>query len=246
MIWPLEDAEAVLRLYREFIGRAPRELNGWFGFHTIPPSPLFPRELHMRKMCFIMWCYLGRLTPAERLLAPFRKVGSLAFSGVQELPYPALQSLFDGFYAPGLQWYWKTDFVREISDSAIAQHIEYARRLPTLHSTMHLYPIDGAPSRVPKHATAWSYREARWTQVIVGVDPESAAAQRAKEWAQEYWQALHPYSMGGGYVNMMMEEGQERVRAAYRDNYPRVAAIKKKYDPSNFFHVNQNIRPAAG
>jgi FAD binding domain/Berberine and berberine like len=244
-IWPLEDAPEVLRFYRDFIHRSPLELNGWCGLHTIPPSPLFPSELHGKKVCMIVWCYLGPLKQAERLLAPFRKIGSLALFGVQEMPYSVLQTLFDGFYAPGLNWYWKTDFVKELSDEAIRRHLEFGRRLPTLHSTMHLYPIDGAPSRVSKRATAWSYRDARWTQVIVGVDPEPSSAQRARTWATEYWNSLHPYSMGGGYVNMMMEEGPDRIRAAYGENYSRVATIKRKYDPMNFFHINQNIPPAA-
>lgn len=240
-IWPLDDAPEVLRFYRDFIRRAPPELNGWCGFHTIPPSPLFPPELHMKKMCMIVWCYLGKLKQAERLLAPLRKVGSLAHFGVQEIPYTVLQTLFDGFYTPGLHWYWKTDFVKELNDEAILRHLEFARRLPTLHSTMHLYPIDGAASRVGKRASAWSYRDARWTQVIVGVDQDPANAQRARGWATEYWNALHPYSMQGGYVNMMMEEGPARIRASYRENFPRLASIKRKYDPTNFFHVNQNI-----
>jgi FAD/FMN-containing dehydrogenase len=242
-LWHLEDAGKVLRFYREFIRRAPVELNGFFSFHIIPPSPLFPAELHWKKMCMIVWCYLGDLRHAEKLLAPFRKIGSMALFGLQPLPYPTLQSLFDGLFAPGLHWYWKTDFVKEISDEAVERHLQYAALLPTLHSMMHLYPIDGAVSRVSKRATAWSYRDARWTQVIVGVDPDPARAQQAKAWAQAYWDALHPFSMGGGYVNMMMEEGQDRIRASYRDNYPRVASLKRKYDPTNFFHVNQNIVP---
>jgi hypothetical protein len=244
-IWPLEDAEVVLRFYRDFIHRAPVELTGFFSFHTIPPVPLFPQELHMKKVCMIVWCYLGTLKQAERLLAPVRKVGSLALFGVQQMPYPVLQSLFDGLYPPGLYWYWKSDFVEELSDEAIRRHIEFAGKLPTLHSTMHLYPIDGAPSRVGKRATAWSYRDARWNQMILAVDPDPANAQRAKVWASDYWNALHPYSMGGGYVNMLMEEGPDRIRASYGENYPRVASIKRKYDPTNFFHVNQNITPAA-
>ena len=108
---------------------------------------------------------------------------------------------------------------------------------------MHLYQIDGAVNRVGRNDTAFSFREAKWSMVIVGIDPDPANAEKITTWARDYWQALHPYSCGGAYVNFMMEEGQERVRATYRDNYNRLVAIKTKYDPTNFFRVNQNIQP---
>jgi len=112
-----------------------------------------------------------------------------------------------------------------------------------MHSTMHLYPISGAPKRVGKNDTAFSYRDANWGEVIVGVDPDPANNEQTIAWTKEYWEALHPHSAGGAYVNMMMDEGQERVKAAYRDNYERLAKIKAQYDPTNVFHVNQNIQP---
>jgi FAD/FMN-containing dehydrogenase len=111
---------------------------------------------------------------------------------------------------------------------------------------MHLYPINGAARRVGDHDTAWSYREANWAQVIVGVDPDPAKKEQIVGWARSYWDALHPYSAGGAYINFMMDEGEERVKASYRDNYPRLAAIKRQYDPANFFRVNQNIKPSTG
>ena len=147
------------------------------------------------------------------------------------------------FPLPGLQWYWRGDFVAEIPDQAIDEHLKYAERLPTLQSTMHLYPVDGAASRVDRHDTAFSYREAKWSMVIVGVDPDPANAEKITTWTKDYWSALHPYSLGGAYVNFMMDEGIDRIKATYRDNYDRLLAIKRKYDPNNFFHVNQNIRP---
>ena len=134
--------------------------------------------------------------------------------------------------------------MKELSDEAIAKHLEHASRLPTGHSTTHIYPIDGAAHRVGKTDTAFSYRDSTWALVIVGVDPDPANKDKITKWCKEYFDALHPYSAGGAYVNFMMEEGQERVKAAYRENYDRLAAIKKKYDPANLFRVNQNIRPA--
>jgi hypothetical protein len=151
--------------------------------------------------------------------------------------------MFDALYPPGQQWYWRADFVNELSNEAIALHIKHGSALPTLQSTMHLYPINGAAGRVGRQDTAWSYRGANWGEVIVGVDPDPAKAEQLKAWTIDYWEALHPYSAGGAYVNMMMDEGQERVKAAYRDNYDRLVAVKNTYDPTNFFHVNQNIRP---
>jgi FAD/FMN-containing dehydrogenase len=157
--------------------------------------------------------------------------------------------MFDGLYPPGLQWYWKADFVKELPDAAIERHVEYGSMLPTWRSTMHLYPIDGAAGRVAPDATPWDYRDAKWGSVIVGVSDDPADNQRMTAWARDYWAALHPYSAGGAYVNMMMDagdEGADRVRASYRDSYDRLATIKAQYDPGNLFRVNQNIKPAQG
>ena len=185
----------------------------------------------------------GRWIRPTRFLRPSAAVGAVALDLVGPLPHPALQSMFDALYPPGFQWYWRADFVNELSDEAIALHIKHGSTLPTLFSTMHLYPINGAAGRVGKNDTAWSYRSATWGEVIVGVDPDPARADELKDWTIAYWEALHPYSAGGAYVNMMMDEGQERVKAAYRDNYDRLVAVKNKYDPTNLFHVNQNIKP---
>jgi hypothetical protein len=116
--------------------------------------------------------------------------------------------------------------------------------MPTMKSTMHMYPIDGAAHDVASSDTAWSYRNARWSSVFAGVDPDPANADEISRWSVDYFEALHPYSAGGAYVNMMMDEGQERVRASYGDNYDRLAEIKRDRDPDNLFRVNQNIEPA--
>jgi FAD/FMN-containing dehydrogenase len=243
-LWPLDQAQAVMRWYREFITTAPQELNGWFAFLTVPPVSPFPEELHLQKMCGVVWCYTGALDRADDVFAPIRAFGPPALDGTHAMSFPALQSAFDALYPPGLQWYWKADFVAELPDEAIRRHVANAAKLPTPHSTMHLYPIDGAAHRAGKDDTAFSYRDARWGEVIVGVDPDPANADRITQWARAYWEDLHPYAAGGAYVNMMMEEGEDRVKDAYRDNYPRLAAIKAKYDPDNLFRVNQNIPPA--
>ncbi len=244
-LWELDQAANVMRWYREFITEAPEDLNGFFAFLTVPPAPPFPEHLHLKKMCGVVWCYTGPEEHADQVFAPVRDVGPPALHGVHAMPYPMLQRAFDALYPPGLQWYWKADFVRELGDEAIARHLEHARELPTMHSTMHLYPINGAAHRVGQHETAWSYRDATWAEVIVGVSPDPTDTGRITSWARDYWAALHPYSAGGAYVNMMMDEGQDRVRAAYRDNYDRLVTIKSTYDPTNLFRVNQNIPPRA-
>jgi FAD/FMN-containing dehydrogenase len=244
MLWHLDQAAEIMRWYRTFITQAPDEINGWFAFLTVPSVPPFPEHLHARTMCGIVWCYTGLLDNAEAIFAPIRRLGGgPALDFVGPLPHPALQNMFDAFYPPGLQWYWRADFFKELSDEAIALHIKHGSALPSPLSTMHLYPINGSAGRVGRQDTAFSYRDATWGQVIVGVDPDPANAKQIKEWAIAYWEALHPYSAGGAYVNMMMDEGQERIRAAYRDNYDRLVAIKNIYDPTNLFHINQNIKP---
>jgi FAD/FMN-containing dehydrogenase len=220
-------------------------LNGFFAFLTVPPGPPFPEHLHLKKMCGVIWAYAGDLSKAEEVFKPIRAFKKPALDFVGPMPHPALQGMFDPIYPPGQQWYWRADFVNEISDEAIAQHIRFANELPTWQSTMHMYPIDGAAARVGNDDTAWNYRKAKWASVIVGVDADPANKEKITSWTKAYYDALHPYSAGGAYINFMMEEGQERVKASYGDNYNRLAAIKAKYDPNNLFRVNQNIRPAA-
>lgn len=242
--WPLEQAPEVMRWYRDFIRQAPRELNGWFAFLTVPPVPMFPEALHLKKMCGVVWCYCGDPAKAEQVFAPVKNFGPPALYGIHAIPFPALQGVFDGIYPPGHQWYWRADFVNELSDEAIALHCKHAALMPTPQSTMHLYPIDGAVHDVAPGATAFNYRSSGWASVIVGVDPDPANKAKITGWTKGYFDALHPYSAGGAYVNFMMDEGQERVQATYGENYRRLAEVKRKYDPGNLFQVNQNIRPA--
>ena len=242
--WPLEQTEEVMKAYREFIVQAPEDVNGFFAFLTIPPAPMFPAHLHNQKVCGVMWCCTGAPEQAEKATRPLRAVGKPALDHVGPVPFPVVQSLFDAIYPPGLQWYWRADFFKELSDDAVRQHVEHGSRLPTMHSTMHLYPTNGAAHRIKNQDTAFSYRDANWAGVIVGVDPDPANRGKITSWCKDYFDALHPYSAGGAYINFMMEEGQDRVKASFRDNYDRLATIKKKYDPANFFRVNQNIHAA--
>ena len=244
MMWPIDQMSETLAFWRDFILSAPEHINGWFGLHTIPPAPPFPEAVHSKKMCIINWCYTGPMEQAEEVFKPIRQFGPPVVDFVGPIPWPVLQSMFDALYPSGLQWYWKADFYNDLTDTMIDLHVKYGAQLPTPLSAMHIYPINGAAHRVGKTDTAWSYREANFASVTVGVDPDPANNARMIQWAKDYWLALHPHSAGGGYVNMFLDEGEERVKAAYRDNYVRLAQIKAKYDPTNFFHINQNIKPA--
>jgi hypothetical protein len=244
--WPVEQGAEVLRAYRDFIPNAPRELNGFFAFTSVPPAPPFPEELHLRKVCGVVWCYSGDPEDAAEAMAPLLEaLPEPLLHGPQEMPLPALQSVFDPVYPAGDQWYWRADFVKEIPDEAIEIHAKFGAQMPTWKSTMHLYPIDGAAHDVGPSDTPWAYRDALWGSVFDGVDPDPANASLIRDWCVDYFEALHPYSAGGAYVNMMMDEGQDRVRASYGANYDRLAQIKAEYDPANLFRVNQNIQPSA-
>jgi len=243
MLWELDRASEVMRWYHDFIVQAPDDLNGFFAFLVVPPGPHFPEQFHNRKMCGVVWCYAGPLDSAEEAFRPIRRSLKPDVDLAGLIPHPAVQSMFDPLYPPGLQWYWKADFFNELSDDAIEVHIQYARQIPTNLSTMHMYPVNGVASRVSKAETAWGYRDATWAGVIAGIDPDPGKKEVLAKWATNYWEALHSYSAGGAYVNFMMDEGEDRVKATYRDSYDRLAAIKSKYDPDNLFHINQNIKP---
>jgi FAD/FMN-containing dehydrogenase len=242
--WDVDQSAEVLSAYREFLPNAPRELNGFFAYASVPPAPPFPEELHLRKVCGVVWCFVGGEDDASKAIAPFLdSLPEPLLHAPQTMPHPDLQGAFDGLYPPGDQWYWRADFVKEIPDEAVAAHARFGAEMPTWKSTMHLYPIDGAAHDVDPADTAWSYREANWGSVFAGVDPDPANVEAIRRWSIDYFEALHPYSAGGAYVNMMMDEGPERVRASYRDNYDRLARIKAEYDPGNVFRVNQNVPP---
>jgi len=242
-LWHIEHTERILKWYRDFILNAEEDLYGFFATLTIPGPP-FPEELHGKKMCGVIWNYLGPHEKAEEVFKPIRDLKP-DFENVGPMPHPMLNSMFDVFYPTGLQWYWRADFIKEIPDEAVAEHVKFGEALPTAHSTMHMYPINGAAQKVGKNDTPWAYRDANWAQVMVGVDPDPANSEKITKWTKDYFDAIHPYSAGGAYINFMMDEGQERVKASYKDNYDRLVKIKGKYDPKNLFRVNQNIKPTS-
>jgi FAD/FMN-containing dehydrogenase len=239
-LWPIEKTEEIMKWYQDFINNAPDELNGFFATLIIPGAP-FPEHLHNKQFCGIVWCYTGDMAKAKEAFEPILAINPL-FEHIGEMPYPSVQTLFDGLFPPGLQWYWRADFFNELGPEVRAKHLEFGSTIPTPLSQMHLYPISGAASRVAKDATPWAYRDAKYAGVIVGVDPDPANADKITKWCKDYWEALHSYSAGGAYSNFMMDEGEDRVRAAYGINYERLVSIKNKYDPNNLFRMNQNIK----
>ncbi|WP_431951276.1 FAD-binding oxidoreductase [Actinacidiphila sp. bgisy167] len=246
-LWPVDHTREVLQWYREFLPAAPETLSGFFALLTVPPVPPFPEQIHGRKVCGVVWCFTGDLDGdrLEETLTVVDEPGPPAFHFTTPMPYPSLQSMFDGLMPKGLQWYWRGDFFDAITDEAIAVHEKFGPNLPTGLTTMHLYPVDGAARRVDSDDTAWAYRDAVWSGVIAGIDPEPANAGLIRQWSVDYWTDLHPHSMGGAYINFLGEnETAGRVEGTYRDHYDRLAAVKETYDPHNFFRANQNIPPA--
>ena len=246
VFWGIEDAKAVMQAFCEFQSSAPRELGGFIGLKTVPPVDPFPPEHHGKRACAIIACYDGNAQAGSEAMAPLLdQLPPPLFDWRGEMPFPALQSMFDPFFPSGLQWYWKGAYVNELPDAAIDAHIAQIMAAPSDLSLMHLYPVDGAAAAVDADATAWPARDARWSMVIAAVDPDPARATDLKDWARDYWNAVRPYTREGGYVNFMMgEEDVGRVQAAYGPNHARLAQIKAKYDPSNLFRINQNITPA--
>ncbi|MFD4690312.1 FAD-binding oxidoreductase [Streptomyces sp. NPDC058463] len=246
-VWPLDLLPDVMRWYREFLPQAPDDLYGFFASMTVPPAPPFPEELHGQKVCGVVWSSTADPEAMGETLAVVNEPGKPAFHFTAPMPYPALQAMFDELIPTGLQWYWRGAFFDRITDDAVDVHARYAEALPTGLSTMHLYPVDGAAGRVGADDTAWAYRDAVWSGVIAGIDPDPDNAEALRQWAVDYWDALHPHSMGGAYVNFIgAGESPDRVRATYRGHYDRLAEVKQAYDPHNLFHANQNIEPNPG
>ena len=247
LFFELADAVPVMRWYRGFLSDAPDEFYIFLGLHIVLPADPLPQEHRGKKCCVLVVAHNGPTTDAERAVNSMRAaLPKLIIDWAQPMPYTALQSMFDEFYPKGMQWYWKGDFVRTLPDAAIEAHLAHLGEMPSPFCVMHLYPIDGAVHRQNQDATAWGCRDATWSMAIAGVDPNPSNFPTLKKWTRDYWQAVHPFNLNSAYPNFMWDdEGEERVKAAYGNNYQRLATLKKKYDPGNLFRVNQNIRPAA-
>jgi FAD/FMN-containing dehydrogenase len=247
IFWELKDAARIMRWYREFQTSAPDEFYIFLGLQTVPSSDPFPKDHWGKKICALLISHNGPAADGEKAVNAVRAaLPEPIIDFASPIPYTALQGMFDGLYPKGLHWYWKGDFVKTLPDAAIDAHINQAAKVPSEVSCMHLYPIDGAVHRKAEDETAWNCRDATWSMVIAGVGSDRGQAPALKKWANDYWEAVHPFDLGGVYPNFMMDnEGEGRLKATYGDNYNRLGKLKKKYDPGNLFRVNQNIRPAA-
>ncbi len=243
MFFELDRAGDVLRFFREFIADAPEQLGGFPAFQRAPALPFIPENRHGEPFVAIVACWAGSLDEGERMVRPLREIAPIVGEHVGPMPYPALNSAFDGLVPPGLQHYWKANFNTTLTDEAIEAHLRYAPDLPSVNSTIHIYPINGACHRVASDATAFAYRDATFATVIAGMWPDPAQNDANTQWVRDYSDATAPFSEEGGYVNFMAEDDQDRIRANYKGNYDRLVDVKRKYDPGNLFHLNQNIKP---
>ncbi len=243
IFFELRDGGDVLRFYREFIADAPEELGAFPAFQIAPPLPFIPEDRHGDTFIGIVACWAGPLEQGERAVEPIRQVAPVVAEFVGPMPYPALNSAFDELVPPGLQHYWKANFVTELSDEIIEAHLAHGPKVPAVSSTMHIYPINGACHRVAPDATAFAYRDANFATVIAGMWPDPTDNDANTDWVRSYYDATAPYSEEGGYINFMGGDDQDRIRANYRGNYERLVAVKREYDPGNLFHLNQNIKP---
>jgi FAD/FMN-containing dehydrogenase len=243
MLFEVEAAGDIFRWYREFIADAPEQFGGFPAFQMAPPLPFIPEDRHGDMFVAFIACWAGPVDEGEAMLKPIHDLAPVVAELVGPMPYPALNSAFDALYPPGLHHYWKANFVKELSDEAIEAHLEYGPKAPTVHSTMHLYPINGAVHRVPSDATAFGHRDANFATVIVGCWPDPADSEANTKWVRDYSDAIAPFSEAGGYINFMAADDQGRVAANYGANYDRLVEVKRAYDPGNLFHLNQNIVP---
>jgi FAD/FMN-containing dehydrogenase len=244
MFYDLKDAKALLELYRDHIKTADERLGGFPAFQIAPPLPFIPENRHFQRHALFVACWSGPIEEGEKQLKPFHDVAAVVAEHVGPAPYPALNAAFDGLYPAGeLQHYWKANFVKELTDEAIAVHLEHGAQVPALESTVHIYPINGAPQRVPQDVTAFGHRDASFATVIAGMWRDPADNAKNTKWVRDYSDAITPYSEAGGYVNFMSEDDQGRAQANYGANYNRLVEVKRRYDPDNLFRANHNIKP---
>jgi FAD/FMN-containing dehydrogenase len=247
LFYDFDDATAVMEGYRSYISEAPEQLGCFFGWQIAPPLPVIPEDRVGDLFCVLVTCWNGPYEEAKQALRPLRDVAEVKAEQVDVMPFPALQSAFDGLVPKGLLHYWKADFATGLTDAAIAAHVEFGARTPNVHSSMHLHPINGAAQRVGADETAFGHRDKSFAPVIVGIWPDRADTEANTKWVQDYYAAIHPHSgSAGGYVNFASGDDAHRAPENYGANYERLSAVKAAYDPDNFFHVNQNIAPAKG
>ena len=243
IVFPLDQAKQVLRQYREFVASAPEELSVWAVLRQAPPLPFLPKEVHGHEIVVLAICYCGDIGSGEKAITPLRGFGKAHGEHIGAMPYVQWQQAFDPLLTPGARNYWKSHNFRELRDESLDTTIAFARKLPSPQCEIFIAHLAGAANRVPTDATAYSHRDARFVMNVHGRWDAAAQDANGIAWARAFFDATAPYASGGTYVNFMTEDESSRVTAAYGANYARLAEIKKRHDPENVFHLNQNIKP---
>ena len=243
MFFELSDGEALLQWFRDFIVDAPEDFGGFPAFQIAPPLPFIPEDRHGDTFMAFVSCWSGPLEEAETILKSLRDAAPIVAEHVGPMPYPMLNSAFDALVPPGLQHYWKANFVTELTDELIAAHLEHGAEVPVVNSTVHIYPINGACHRVAPQDTAFAHREANFAAVIAGMWPDPAQNEANTAWVRDYYESTAPHAEDAGYINFMADDDRNRIKSNYGENYDRLVEVKRSYDPDNLFHVNQNIAP---
>ena len=244
---PAAKAKQLLRFYREWAPALPDELSTMVGFLTAPPEPFVPKDLVGTPMVAIALCYDGATPEGERAVKPLRDFAPPAIDLVGPIPYTALQGMFDASVPKGIHAYWKTEYLRGLSDDALDALIDHASRMKSLSpfSAVHIHHWEGAVKRMDADATAFAHRDAPYVLNILGLWTAGEDADKHIGWARGFSRAIQPFATGQVYLNFLGDEGEDRIRLAYgADKYARLAALKKRYDPNNLFRMNQNIKPA--
>ena len=243
MFFELSDGPALFAYFNEFIKTAPREFGGFPAFQIAPPLPFIPEDRVGEPFIALVSCFTGSPEEGEKILQGFRDVATPVAEHVGTMPYAALNSAFDALVPKGLQHYWKAAFVGDLTAEAIAAYMEHGPKVPTVNATVHLYPINGAAHDVAADATAFGHRDATYALVIAGMWPDPADNDANTQWVKDFYAAVAPLSQGGGYINFASGDDQSKVAANYGANYARLQEVKRRYDPNNLFHLNQNIAP---
>jgi FAD/FMN-containing dehydrogenase len=243
LVFPFGQAAGVLRRYRDYIRSAPKELNAWVILRKAPPLPFLPEAVHGKEIVAIAVFYCGEPAHAAPHVDPLRQFGDLQGEHIGVQPYVVWQQAFDPLLTPGARNYWKSHNFTELSDGALDCMTTFAGQLPSPQCEIFVGLIGGAANRVPADAMAYGHRDVRFVMNVHGRWDRRSDDDRCIAWARRFFDAAAPFASGGAYVNFMTEEETGRVAAAYGANYPRLVALKRRFDPDNVFHVNQNIRP---
>jgi FAD/FMN-containing dehydrogenase len=243
IVFPFSQAKQVLTKYRQFVASAPEDLNVWVVLRQAPPLPFLQENVHGKEVVVLPIFYSGAVAEAENLIAPLRTFGEAHGEHIGVQPYVAWQKAFDPLLTPGARNYWKSHNFTELADGAVNSIIEFAGKLPSSQCEIFIGLIAGAPNRIAANAMAYAHRDAKFVLNVHGRWDEARDDQKCIAWAREFFKASAPYASAGAYVNFMTAEESDRVAAAYGSNYDRLVKTKRRYDPENVFHLNQNIKP---